>query len=90
MHAPQQMCIWSRYKNRRVPERATPKGRRLPVGIMQDIYRTIAGCEAAGHIPDRRRVRAIDGDFQTKCRHCHVALIRYGSDDWRERQREDG
>jgi predicted SprT family Zn-dependent metalloprotease len=53
------------------------------VSILQRIHRSISGCDAAGHVPDRRRVRRKDGDFRTLCRHCQVKLVRYGTDDWR-------
>lgn len=52
--------------------------------MMQNFYRSIVGCEIAGHLPDRRRVSSKDGDFRTKCKHCNAPLARYGHEDWRE------
>jgi len=54
---------------------------------MRDLYRSIAGCGAAGHLPDRKRVRSVSGDLVTSCRCCHTALFRYGPGDWREDDR---
>ncbi len=59
------------------------------MSFMQTIYRAIKGCDSAGHLPDRRRVRRQAGDFRTVCRKCGAPLLRYGPEDWRKDEDRD-